>query len=166
MAPNPKRRTSFRTKTTSSEIRKAGVDDDGVGVARTSLASYEKPFGTAEDDESNRELVILAVSGDAEVESALERLLAGERSSSAKYVDRALLAGAVLVLTGPVSRPRRRAGRRRCARAGVRVVAAATEGDARAAAERALTLYVATASLSALRAPRPRWRRWRARRTS
>ena len=82
-----------------------GVDDDGVGVARTSLASYEKPFGTAEDDESNPLLVILAVSGDAEVESALERLLAGERSSSAKYVDRALLAGAVLVLTGPVSDP-------------------------------------------------------------
>ena len=82
-----------------------GVDDDGVGVARTSLASYEKnkPFSTAEDDESNPLLVILAVSGDAEVESALERLLAGERSSSAKYVDRALLAGAVLVLTGPVS---------------------------------------------------------------
>ena len=129
-----------------------GVDDDGVGVARTSLASYEKPFGTAEDDESNPLLVILAVSGDAEVESALERLLAGERSSSAKYVDRALLAGAVLVLTGPVSDLAAERCRRRCARAGVRVVAAATEGDARAAAEGALTLYVATASLSALAA--------------
>lgn len=132
-----------------------GVDDDGVGVARTSLASYEKPFGTAEDDESNPLLVILAVSGDAEVESALERLLAGERSSSAKYVDRALLAGAVLVLTGPVSDLAAERCRRRCARAGVRVVAAATEGDARAAAEGALTLYVATASLSALRAAAP-----------
>jgi len=129
---------------------------DGVGVARDgSLASYEKPFGTAEDDESNPLLVILAVSGDAEVESALERLLAGERSSSAKYVDRALLAGAVLVLTGPVSDLAAERCRRRCARAGVRVVAAAAEGDARAAAEGALTLYVATASLSALRAAAP-----------
>ena len=99
--------------------------------------------------------MILAVSGDAEVESALERLLAGERSSSAKYVDRALLAGAVLVLTGPVSDLAAERCRRRCARAGVRVVAAATEGDARAAAEGALTLYVATASLSALRAAAP-----------
>jgi hypothetical protein len=135
-----------------------GVDDDGDGVARDgSLASYEKkkPFGTAEDDESNPLLVILAVSGDAEVESALERLLAGERSSSAKYVDRALLAGAVLVLTGPVSDLAAERCRRRCARAGVRVVAAAAEGDARAAAEGALTLYVATASLSALRAAAP-----------
>ena len=133
-----------------------GVDDDGDGVARDgSLASYEKPFGTAEDDDSNPLLVILAVSGDAEVESALERLLAGERSSSAKYVDRALLAGAVLVLTGPVSDLAAERCRRRCARAGVRVVAAAAEGDARAAAEGALTLYVATASLSALRAAAP-----------
>lgn len=133
-----------------------GVDVDGDGVARDgSLASYEKPFGTAEDDESNPLLVILAVSGDAEVESALERLLAGERSSSAKYVDRALLAGAVLVLTGPVSDLAAERCRRRCARAGVRVVAAAAEGDARAAAEGALTLYVATASLSALRAAAP-----------
>jgi hypothetical protein len=133
-----------------------GVDDDGDGVARDgSLASYEKPFGTAEDDESNPLLVILAVSGDAEVESALERLLAGERSSSAKYVDRALLAGAVLVLTGPVSDIAAERCRRRCARAGVRLVAAATEGDARAAAEGALTVYVATASRAALHAAAP-----------
>jgi len=106
-------------------------------------------------DENNPLLVIFAVSGDAEVESALERLLAGERSSSAKYVDRALLAGAVLVLTGPVSDIAAERCRRRCARAGVRLVAAATEGDARAAAEGALTVYVATASRAALHAAAP-----------
>ena len=115
-------------------------------------------FSFARDDdgdENNPLLVIFAVSGDAEVESALERLLAGERSSSAKYVDRALLAGAALVLTGPVSDIAAERCRRRCARAGVRLVAAATEGDARAAAEGALTVYVATASRAALRAAAP-----------
>ena len=143
--------------------KKYGAEDDADpepaddAEAETFLYSNDvprqkTPFGSLDDgDENNPLLVIFAVSGDAEVESALERLLAGERSSSAKYVDRALLAGAVLVLTGPVSDIAAERCRRRCARAGVRLVAAATEGDARAAAEGALTVYVATASRAARR---------------
>ena len=138
--------------------REAPSEDDADAESEddsaTSPASVP-PTATADDDGKNPLLVVFAVSGDAEVESALERLLAGERSSSAKYVDRALLAGAVLVLTGPVSDLAAERCRRRCARAGVRLVAAAAEGDARAAAEGALKLYVATASRAALRAAAP-----------
>jgi hypothetical protein len=39
----------------------------------------------------------------AALDAALERLLAGERTAASAYVDRNLLAGGVLVLTGPMS---------------------------------------------------------------
>ena len=163
----PSKSTNPFRRDEDPEDQKYGAEDDAdpepADDAEAETFCYSNdvprqktPFGSLDDgDENNPLLVIFAVSGDAEVESALERLLAGERSSSAKYVDRALLAGAVLVLTGPVSDIAAERCRRRCARAGVRLVAAATEGDARAAAEGALTVYVATASRAALHAAAP-----------
>ena len=75
-------------------------------------------------------VVVLAVGGDAAMETALERLLAGERGCSSAYVDRNLLAGSVLIATdlsptSPRSRvasvsPRRGSPRRRRAGRGRR----------------------------------------------
>ena len=169
--PNPKRRTSF-----PSRRRRPGDPprvDDGGGRTRADFARVvrnRKPFSTAEDDESfppASSFFSAVFSGDAEVESALERLLAGERSSSAKTSTALCWRGGARA-HGPGLGPRRRAvppperagGRARGGGGG-------GKGSARAAAEGALTLYVATASrLRAGAAAVRRWRRWRARRTS
>ena len=102
--------------------------------------------------ETNPLLVVFAVSGDAEMCSSLERLLAGEKASASSYVDRALLAGSVAIVTGPISEVCATQVRKRCFRAGVRLVQCAVRGDATAARNGALSLYIATSSKLALQA--------------
>ena len=113
----------------------------------------DPPFADPPDLASRNDnplTVVLAVGGDAAMETALERLLAGERGGSSAYVDRNLLAGSVLIATGPLSDVAAGRAFRRCRRAGVRLVAAALDGEPADAREGALHIWCATSNVSAL----------------
>ena len=117
-----------------------------------SFADASDPVDDARVDDALRNplVVVLAVGGDAAMETALERLLAGERGCSSAYVDRNLLAGSVLIATGPLSDVAAGRASRRCRRAGVRLVAAALDGDAADARAGALHVWCAASHASAL----------------
>lgn len=117
-----------------------------------SFADASDPVDDARVDDALRNplVVLLAVGGDAAMETALERLLAGERGCSSAYVDRNLLAGSVLIATGPLSDVAAGRASRRCRRAGVRLVAAALDGDAADARAGALHVWCAASHASAL----------------
>ena len=144
---NPFRRSySIGTEHTIDELA------DDVYDARDEYINDES---SNYESENNPLLVVFAVSGDAEMESGLERLLAGEKASSSKYVDRALLAGAVVVVSGPISDVCADRVRKRCTRAGVRLVATAVEGDARQAMEGSLKLWIGSNHRTAVQAALP-----------
>lgn len=162
-APNSSTRTSNASRTSCST---RGSTNPFTGRTSSEAAveeTYDDPFADAYRDEhsntgafgareTNPLLVVFAVSGDAEMCSSLERLLAGEKASASSYVDRALLAGSVAIVTGPISEVCATQVRKRCFRAGVRLVQCAVRGDARAALNGALSLYIATSSKLALQA--------------
>ena len=139
-----------------SSLHRADADSraSSPGVASPRCVSFADPPFSDPPDLASRDdnplTVVLAVGGDAAMETALERLLAGERGGSSAYVDRNLLAGSVLIATGPLSDVAAGRASRRCRRAGVRLVAAALDGDAVDARAGALHLWCATSNVSAL----------------
>ena len=132
-----------------SGLPRSGESTSPRGV---SFADASDPVDDARVDDALRNplVVVLAVGGDAAMETALERLLAGERGCSSAYVDRNLLAGSVLIATGPLSDVAAGRASRRCRRAGVRLVAAALDGDAADARAGALHVWCAASHASAL----------------
>ena len=154
-SPGARSRVSFADELEETTTRGAFEESLGGGT-----------IGSDDDVENRNPLVVfLAVAGDAAMEKTLERLFAGERGGSSAYVDRNLLAGAVLIATGPASETAASKARRRCARAGVSLVFAAPDADsessssrsaaADAATEGRLHVWVATASRRALEAALP-----------
>ena len=101
---------------------------------------------------------IIAVSGDAAFETALESLLAREHESPSAYVDRSLLSGSILLITGPLSEAVLKIATQRCERIGVLLVVATPEGKPSNARAGTLHLWCASESNMALEALTPVFR--------
>ena len=137
-----------------------GGGHDGGSYGREDYASRYNDINSGDGDGDvdvghHRLLMLVAVSGDAALDAALERLLAGERAASSAYVDRNLLAGAVLVLNGPMSETAVGRAARRCKRAGVSLIVMAIEGTSTDARGGALHVWVASESGAAVHMSRP-----------
>ena len=117
-----------------------------------SFADASDPVDDARVDDALRNplVVVLAVGGDAAMETALERLLAGERGCSSAYVDRNLPRRFRAHRDGTSLRRRRGSRVASVSPRGVRLVAAALDGDAADARAGALHVWCAASHASAL----------------
>ena len=134
--------------------------DDQVGTSRTKQSSQtsKNKHSIARMCKKRRMTTIIAVSGDAAFETALESLLAREHESPSAYVDRSLLSGSILLITGPLSEAVLKIATQRCERIGVLLVVATPEGKPSNARAGTLHLWCASESNMALEALTPVFR--------
>ena len=100
-------------------------------------------------------VIIIAVSGDAATDKSLGLLLSDGKVESSAYVDRSLLAGGILMMTGPLSEIAVSNASKRCKRAGMRLVMVATDGEPNGASGDALNIWCASEHTDAIEAVMP-----------